>query len=318
MDDGKCRIYKIMIQLKEYKDIDKKKWDACIDRSPDACIFVYSFYLDAVCESWSALVLNDYEAVFPLVSKSKFRIHYLYQPFFTRYFGVFSKSKATDTQTHQFLNAIPEKYKYIEFCIHEGSKLVLTHFSVKERCYQVLDLKFPYETVAKAYSDNAKRNIKKASKAGFRIEPGIAPEEIVKLFRRTKGAELKTFKVKDFKTLLKLMNELIKEKKAETLAVYNLENQLCAAAFFIKNKNRFVYLKSGVSDFGKNNGAMHFLFDFFIKNHSGGDNILDFGGSSVESVARFYKNFGAKDCVYLQLKKNRLPNVVKWVKGLTP
>lgn len=307
-----------MIQLKGYKDIDKKKWNACIDSSPDACIFVYSFYLDAVCENWSALVLNDYEAVFPLVSKSKFRIHYLYQPFFTRYFGIFSKKKVTDTQIQEFFNAIPEKYKYMEFCIHEGNKPALIHFSVNERCYQLLDLKFPYETVAKAYSDNAKRNIKKASKAGFRIEPGISPEEIVKLFKKTKGAELKAFKAKDFKTLLKLMNVLIKEKRAETLAVYTSENELCAAAFFMKNKKRFVYLKSGVSDYGKSNGAMHFLFDFFIKKHSGADNILDFGGSSVESVARFYKNFGAKDCVYLQLKKNRLPSVVKWVKNLSP
>ncbi|MGZ5305017.1 MAG: hypothetical protein ACXWDO_12940, partial [Bacteroidia bacterium] len=108
-----------MIKFTEYKNIDKKKWDACINSSPDACIFVYSWYLDAVCETWSALILNDYEAVFPLASKSKYRIHYLYQPFFARYFGVFSKSKTTDKQTVDFFNAIPEKYKYIDFCIQE-------------------------------------------------------------------------------------------------------------------------------------------------------------------------------------------------------
>jgi hypothetical protein len=54
------------------------------------------------------------------------------------------------------------------------------------------------------------------------------------------------------------------------------------------------------------------LFDFFIQKHAGTDSLLDFGGSSVETVARFYKNFGAKDCVYLQLKKNTLPGIVKW------
>ena len=302
-----------MIVFREYKDIDKRKWDACIDRSPDACIFVYSFYLDAVCESWSALVLNDYEAVFPLVSKSKLRIHYIYQPFFTRYFGAFAKSKATEKQTEAFLNAIPGKYSYIEFCIHEGNKPQSNAFKASERKYQLLGLSASYETLFKGYSDNAKRNIKKSIKAGFRIERGIEPEAIVNLFKRTKGGELDTFKAKDFKTLLILMHTLLKEKKAETLAVYTPENELCAAAFFMKNKNRFVYLKSGVSDLGKNNGAMHFLFDFFIKKYSGTDKLLDFGGSSVESVARFYKNFGAKDCVYLQLKKNKLPRLVKWI-----
>ncbi len=302
-----------MIQFTEYKNIDKKKWDDCINGSPDACIFVYSWYLDAVCDNWSALILNDYEAVFPIASKSKYRIHYLYQPFFTRYFGVFAKTASTDALTADFFNAIPEKYKYIEFCIHEGNKPILKQYSVTERKYQLLDLNFSYEVLSKKYSDNAKRNVKKSGKADFRIEQGIAPEEIVNLFKRTKGEELNTFKAKDFKTLLELMNTLILHKKAETMAIYTTDNQLCAAAFFMKNNNRFVYLKSGVTDFGKNHGAMHLLFDFFIKKYAGTDNILDFGGSSVESVARFYKNFGAKDCVYLQLKKNTLPRVVKWI-----
>lgn len=302
-----------MIQLTGYKNIDKKKWDACINSSPDVSIFAYSWYLDAVCEKWSALVLNDYEAVFPLVSKSRYRIHYLYQPFFTRYFGVFAKNPLTDKLIADFFNAIPEKYRYLDFCIHEGNKPVLNDYKVSERKYQALDLGSSYEVLIKNYSDNAKRNIKKALKAGFRIEMGISPEIIVGLFKKTKGEELNTFKAKDFKNLLELMNTLIKERRAETLAVYNPEGELCSAAFFMKNKNRFVYLKSGVSDFGKSNGAMHLLFDFFIKKHSGTQNILDFGGSSVESVARFYKNFGAKDCVYLQLKKNTLPRVVKWI-----
>lgn len=302
-----------MIRFTEYKNIDKKKWDACIDRSPDACIFVYSWYLDAVCDNWSALILNDYEAVFPLAAKSKYGINYLYQPYFTRYFGAFAKSAANNTLTSGFFNAIPEKFKLIDFAIHEGNGIKPEGYSKTQRKYQLLDLRDSYETLQKNYSDNAKRNIKKAVKKNFRIETGIAPESIIKLFKETKGEELGTFKPKDFKNLLTLMNVLVEQKKAETFAVYSSENQLCAAAFFMKNKKRFVYLKSGVSDYGRSNGAMHFLFDFFIRKYAGTDSILDFGGSSVETVARFYKNFGAKDCVYLQLKKNNLPRVVKWL-----
>lgn len=302
-----------MIRFVEHKNIDKQKWDTCIDSSSDSCIFVYSWYLDAVCQNWPALILNDYEAVFPLASKSKYAINYLYQPFFSRYFGVFSKVKLTTGLTADFLKSIPEKYKYIEFCLHDTSDFDLPDYPKIKRKYQLLDLNISYENLYKCYSDNAKRNIKKAVKAGFVIKPGIAPETIVKLFRTTKGEELKTFGTKEFKTLLTLMNKLVEQHKAETLAVYTKENKLCGAAFFMKNKNRFVYLKSGVTDYGKKNGAMHFLFDFFIRKYAGTHDMLDFGGSSVESVARFYKNFGAKDCVYLQLKKNMLPPVVKWI-----
>ena len=75
-------------------------------------------------------------------------------------------------------------------------------------------------------------------------------------------------------------------------------------------------MKSGVTDNGKSKGAMHLLFDYFIRQNSGKHYLLDFGGSSVDSVARFYKNFGAKDCLYLQVKKNNLSRLVKWVRAL--
>src|SRR5476649_393601 len=110
-----------MINYIEHKNIDKKKWDACIDSSSGACIFAYSWYLDIVSENWSALVLNDYEAVFPIAAKSKYKISYIYQPFFTRYFGVFTKNKISEKLVNEFLQAIPEKYKYLEFCLHEDN-----------------------------------------------------------------------------------------------------------------------------------------------------------------------------------------------------
>lgn len=318
-----------MISYIEHKNINKQKWDACIDKSANSCIFVYSWYLDVVCENWTALVLNDYEAVFPLASKSKYKINYLYQPFFTRYFGVFPKTELTNKLTTAFLKAIPEKYKYIEFCLHEtidcskeltpspaeglNTDFDLPDYSKTQRKYQLLNLSSPYELLYKGYSDNAKRSIKKAVKAGFVLKYNVAPELVVNLFKSTKGQELEVFKATDYEILHALMDVLVKLNKAEALAVYDKENKLCAAAFFMKSNNRFIYLKSGVTDHGKVNGAMHFLFDTFIQHNAATNNILDFGGSSVETVARFYKNFGAKDCVYLQLKKNSLSRVIKWL-----
>ncbi len=310
-----------MINYIEQKNINKKKWDACIEKSADNCIFVYSWYLDAVCKNWSALVLNDYEAVFPLASKSKYKINYLYQPFFTRYFGAFSKTNSTKKVTITFLESIPEKYKYIEFCLHEAMGGVtsfnggsdLPGYSIKERKFQLLNLSAPYETIYKGYNDNTKRSIRKAGKAEFSIKFNIDPELVVNLFKSTKGQELKVFKAKDYELLHILMDAFVKRKGAETLGVYDKEDRLCAAAFFMKSDNRITFLKSGVTDYGKANGAMHFLFDTIIKKYSATNNILDFGGSSVETVARFYKNFGSKDCVYLQLKKNSLSRLVKWI-----
>ena len=302
-----------MIEFTEHKNINKKKWDECVGQCSNACIFVYSWYLDMVCENWDALILNDYEAVFPLATKSKYKINYLVQPFFTRYFGLFSKTEITKKLTTLFIKAIPEKYKYIEFCLHETMDFDVPEYSKTERKFQLLNLNSSYKILYKGYTDNAKRNIKKAIKAELIVKNNVAPEVIVNLFKSTKGGELGVFKPNDYKILLKLMNVCVKQNIAKSVAVYDKENNLCAAGFFMKGDNLFVFLKSGVTDYGKANGAMHFLFNNIIQQNAATDIILDFGGSSVDSVARFYKNFGAKDCVYLQLKKNSLSRIVKWI-----
>src|ERR1035437_762088 len=221
-----------MINYIEHKNINKQKWDACINESANASIFIYSWYLDIVSENWSALVLNDYEAVFPLASKSKYKINYLIQPFFTRYFGVYSKNKISEKLVSDFFSSIPEKFKFIEFCIHESNPVIKNHFDLKEKKYQVLSLNKNYESIQKEFSNNAKRNVKKAIKAGLKIQSGISPEKIVNLFKVTKGNELEVFKTEHYKTLIKLMNECLKQNTGRSIAV-NDGNTLCAAAFFM-------------------------------------------------------------------------------------
>lgn len=304
-----------MIKFVEYKNINKKKWDDCINNSSNPSIFVYSWYLDVVCKDWSALILDDYEAVFPLASKSKYKINYLYQPFFTRYFGLYSKSKVTAKTLTECFEAIPTKFKFFDFCLHENNEVKLKEVAFSDKRFQVLDLTGKYETIQKEFSDNTKRNVKKAIKAGLKIRPDISPDKIVHLFRTTKGKDLEVFSPEDYKTLIKLMDTCNDLNKGQSIAVYD-GDKLCAAAFFMFSNNRFTFLKSGVTDDGKAKGAMHLLFDYFIQNNAGKKYQLDFGGSSVDNVARFYKNFGAKDCVYLQVKQNNLPNIVKWVKSL--
>lgn len=302
-----------MIVYTQHNNINKQKWDDCIRNSSNSSIYAYSWYLDAVYKNWSALVLNDYEAVLPLATKSKYGISYIYQPFFTRYFAVFSEQDTTMQLNNDFLNAIPKTFRYIEMNIHEHTQVTVPDWQQTKRQYQFLDISAPYETLYKAYSENAKRNIKKAIKSELVVNEGIAPEMVVKLFRKNKGAELKALKPHDFANLLHLMNTAFAKGVAETFAVYDKDNNVCAAGFFMKNHNCFTFSKSGVTEEGKKQGAMHLMFDFFIKKYSGTHFLLDFDGSSVESVARFYKSFGAKDCVYLQLKKNNLSRLAKWL-----
>ena len=110
------------------------------------------------------------------------------------------------------------------------------------------------------------------------------------------------------------MNACSEHTKSFCLAAINDNNEPLAGAFFMEMNNRIIYLKGFSTEEGKKIGAMHFLFDAFIHSQSNQNKVFDFGGSSVASVARFYKNFGAADCLYLHIHNNRLPKFIKWIK----
>jgi len=60
------------IQYLTNHEIDKVKWDECINSASNGLIYAYSFYLDHMSKHWDALVLGDYNAVMPLTWNKKY------------------------------------------------------------------------------------------------------------------------------------------------------------------------------------------------------------------------------------------------------
>jgi hypothetical protein len=100
----------------------------------------------------------------------------------------------------------------------------------------------------------------------------------------------------------------------EVHGVYSADNQLCAAVYFCRLKERVILFNAATSLVGKELGAMYYLLFIFIQKNSKKNLILDFEGSMIPGVERFYRGFGAKPETYLQLKINRLPLLLRWIK----
>jgi len=78
------------------------------------------------------------------------------------------------------------------------------------------------------------------------------------------------------------------------------EGKLISAAFFTNCLKKSVFLFSASNKTAKEIGANHFLIDTYIENFKKDSLILDFEGSMIPSLARFYASFGAeKKCYYL-------------------
>ena len=294
-----------MIKFVRAENIDLSKWGGCILAAQNKNVFGLSWYLNAVCNHWDALILNDYEAIIPLPNKRKFGIRVLYQPFFSRLFNIYTSVELSNSIKQSFFDEIKKRYPRI--LLGYGFQDDFRPEGLKNELfpYQVLDLNQSYQQIASGYSKNATRLINKSNKIELATK-AISPSQVVAMFRETKGSEIKELKKSSFNHLERLMTACLEKDYGRAIGAFNPEGELCATAFFIIDDLAVFYLKGATNSIGRKHGGMYFLFDAIIKQYANQPLILDFGGSSIPSVATFYKKFGAIDKEYLFLSKKLL------------
>jgi hypothetical protein len=309
-----------MITYLTHSKIDKNKWDDCIHDSINGIAYAYAWYLDFVCPGWEALIENDYESVFPLTKNKKYGIEYLFPPFFTQQLGLFSKNTISREKLNHFLTSIPEKFRFIEVNLNASNNFDTPGFIQKKNLTHHLNLNTSYENIFKNYSENLKRNLKKAGKYHQSVISDVDPKKIIKLFRDNKGKNIRKWKDKNYDGLLKII-ETAQQKNLVEIYGATTQNQkpgtrnhLMAGAFFVESNGKTIFIFSGSNEEAKEKSSMPLLIDTFIKDHAKKKIILDFEGSNDSNLARFYKSFGAEEIVYLQIKKNTLPLPIKWIK----
>ena len=138
---------------------------------------------------------------------------------------------------------------------------------------------------------------------GHIVMPFATPEE------NKKNRDVRKESMEDSDRALDKMGN--KKGNAITYGVYTSENKLYASAVFFFFKTRAYYILVGNHPRGRNSGASHYLINEFIRDHCEQNLVLDFEGSNISTIARFYKGFGAVEEVYPGVKVNRLPAISK-------
>lgn len=300
------------IQYLTHKEIDKAKWDAAIDSSPNGLIYAYSFYLDAMAKHWDALVLNDYQAVMPLTWNKKYGVYYLYQPFLCASLGIFGKL-ITAELIKKFLLNIPAMFRYRDISLNHGNLFNMDITGIYERKNYVLNINEPYPVLYSRFSNNVKRNIKKAMQNGCLVKkPSLS--EVLGLAT----AQLKQFAVvtrDDLNRFSNLYHHLEQKKAAVTYGITTADGKMLSSCIFFFWRNRAYYILAGNHPDSKTTGASHAMMNAFIKDYSEKDFVLDFEGSDLPGLALFYSSFGAIEEKYPALKQNQLPVLAKWLKS---
>jgi len=304
-----------MIKRLARQDIDDKRWNGVVHFALNDFAYGYTWYLDNVAEHWEGLIWGDYDMVMPLVWNRKYKIPYLYQPFFTQQLGIFAGKKIKETTVKKFLEAIPSEYQFIEMNLNYANYADAEDFKITERRNLVLDLNKTYTDIETEFSDNLKRNLKKAQKANLHIHTHIKPETLVDFYAEHTGKKVKEWQPKMKHTLHRIIYNAMHYNMGQLCAVHNAKGDLIAADFFLSSKKRIINLLPASNDEGKELHAMTHLLSFIIQTHSNKEMVLDFEGSMIEGVARYYKSFGAVDQPYWHLKRNNLPWYARMLKS---
>ena len=300
-----------MIRHLKRNEIDIQKWNDCVMNSQQPEIFGCSQYLDVCFTNWSGLVLNNYEAVFPISKSSKFFINYIAQPFFVRYFGIYNSG--VTIVISDWINELKKLGQYFSFDVFNLEKEFYSEFDAKEKVFQQLLLNNEYSELRSNYSEGHLRKLKKIKLEDFEIKELNNYQIFIDEFRTTVAEKKLNYSDTNLNTLFQLMTELPKDFSVISKGVF-YNNQVVAGAYFIRYKNRLLYLKGFRQMNGVNDGSMFYLFDHIIAENCNQDLTLDFGGSNNTNVAQFFRGFGAEDSVYLHLEKNELPRLIKWLK----
>ncbi|MHB1278420.1 MAG: GNAT family N-acetyltransferase [Bacteroidia bacterium] len=283
------------IRYLKNEDLNTAQWDACIQESMPSLLYAYSWYLDLVCEDWDALVLGDYEAVMPIPFTRKLGFKIALQPPFCQQLGVFSRSALNESIVHAFLAAIPSQFRGVKLNLNYHNPL---NSGVSQRSNYVLDLMPDMDALKTHFESSVLRNVRKSEKTSCALLEGVDIRSIMELVTWQNKDKNMGLSKRSLRKLERLIPACTQKGVLISIGLYSPINHLCAVGIFLKDKQRLYYLFGASDEMGREYSGMTRIMLHLIEKFVGQGYTLDFEGSEIPGIARFFKKFGAKNSPY--------------------
>jgi hypothetical protein len=254
-------------------------------------------------------IFGEYETLLFVPYRSKFGMQYAYMPSFLQKLSFIGSQKGVDP----ILNELISHLRFGEICFENLNSSA--HFELqRDRKNYVLKLNNPYHNLSLGFSENHRRNCKKAKNLDVNLATNLT--ELVAIFKTEK---LNSFTDKKMDEIIRKLKDIeTSEKLNGMLEIYNAnDGAKTVSSILIIKFNEVIYYLLGTSQ--KTNKSLSTkglfrLFDFLIEKYADTNLTLDFEGSDISGIARFFKGFGAKETNYCFVKWNRLPFPFKLLK----
>ena len=227
----------------------------------------------------------------PLPYRTKYGLKYVFLPPWIQQLGLFSDQIIESAVVGDFIEKIPRSFKLVDLLLNYGN--FCTEIKVTKRDNYILHLNESYKELFKNYSKGRKSNVRQTKNQQFSIRESNSIDALIEIFSTSKEGEIIRPK-KDYEILRSLVFEANKLNKVKVLYISDVHELDLGGAIFLFHNNRITYLFSAVNNSGREVNAITYLLDHVISEYAGKDLILDFEGSMINSVAKFFKSFGSE------------------------
>jgi hypothetical protein len=298
----------------ENSEPNKIKYALLIASQKNIAVFQNPWWMDATAgnNNWDVWINEQSKTAFVYHFKKKYFQKALLPAIVTPYQSNFSNNN--------FFYERINNFDFVEFNVKDCDaidveELRKNNFDYKLKHTRIVDVK-DVTTVYTNYKSSVKRQIQKAEKNLTVVENEnleVVYAVIEQVFQRQKKATPFSF------LQLKKIDIAAKQNNSRNFWIaYNSYQQPCAALYVVFDSTCCYCIIGGIATAHKDTGAMCLLYHKAIQFASTRCNEIDFCGSTIPSIDKFFSTFGAvkKNVLVINKYNNRLQKwaINKWKK----
>lgn len=292
-------------------EINTSKWDACVANHSNGLIYASSHYLNNITNNWCALMVNDYELLFPIPIKKKWGILYSYMPAFTQQLGFIGNLNLLNNEV---VDAIQKFVKYASPYLNFSNQAFANEYACKQLNNYIINLNQSYESLKNNYQNTVAYSLKKAQKNNLVYQTTNDFKTAVDAYYNYNKSNMQHVVKADYIQLKKILLQLQNSNCLLVKNVVNSEQEVLSSVVLMKDNKRYYNIINVTTHKGRQQEANYLLYDSLLKELCNQPMIFDFEGSDLPGVEKFYHKFGAVNQPYFHWHYNLLPKPLQWLK----
>lgn len=295
------------LHLRHRHQIEATQWDAFLEQTPQRVIYAQAWYLDALGSPWSALIETDalgmWQAVLPFHVQKKWGFSKVDQDPLANELGVLTLDERA---IPRMLAELRKRYRFISrYSANVHNATALAGAFPSQDTYH-LPLSQPYKELKQGFNSNRKRGLKKAHGFSQVVNQSEDITPLLTLWQQEVAHKVYNVQPYQFEQVRRLFQAAAQRGLAKILYVTDAEATL-SGALFLRSYQRWIYFMGASSAQGKQQESQTLLFDAFLQEHAGSDQVLDFEGGDLASLGQFYRGFGAEPQPIPYIRSMRYP-----------